>query len=64
MSFLLLGEPALLLGGQGLRLGECRLQAVELLTGTLVLLADQAELLFVCGPRLGEDTLEPVDVAL
>ena len=40
------------------------MQAVELLAGALVLLADQAELLFVCGPRLGENTLEPVDIAL
>ena len=64
VPLLLLGQPALLLHRGGLRLGECRLQLVELLTGALALLAEPGELLLVRGLRLGEDALEAGDVAL
>src|SRR6185312_17157702 len=48
---------------RSLRLGECRLQPVELLPGAGVLVTEPAELLVVRGARLGENALEPVDVA-
>ena len=63
VQFPLLGETALVLCRRSLRLGECRLQAVELLARARVLVAEPAELLLVRGARLGEDALEPVDVA-
>ena len=63
VSFLLLGQPVLLLARRRLGLGERGLQTLDLLRGLVALLAEPADLLLVCGLRLGESALQPVDVA-
>src|SRR5207253_4511795 len=63
MTFVLLGKPALVLGGRGLRLGNGSLQALDFSGGVVALLPQPGELLLMRALRLGEGALEPVDVA-
>src|SRR6185369_11100076 len=62
VHFPLFGETALVLCRRSLRLGECRLQPVELLPRARVLVTEPAELFVMRGARLGERGLELLDL--
>jgi hypothetical protein len=58
----LLGQPALLLRGCCLRLGEHCLQLTELVRRAFVLLSQAREFLFALGLRFGEGRLEALEL--